>query len=229
MKRRLVIIAVLVASVLALFVKRNLIRDEKNSGLALWNSNEAYFFVGTSALGYRLRVLDYAIEPLRQYFDAPTPSTDNVSALAIIRVTPSAIERFEPGAHVFLSKVTPLSNGIYADCGARPCKWIGTEFQLISEAENKEIGGESRLTNDDFSNVEGWSRRRFWVWPVGDRRQPYAFSLILSDGTKLTVSGGNPVSIDVQRPGRPAENIWYHKQESRTVSFEDYERRFRRP
>ena len=229
MKRKLVIIAVLVAIVLALLVRVNIVKDEKSIGLALWNNDEAYFFVGTATLGYRARVIDYPLEFLRGYFHAPTPASDNASALAIIRVTPAGIERFEPGPHVFLSNVTPLSNRIYADCGAGPCIWTGTEFQSISQEEVKEIGGKSRLTRDDFSNVDGWSRRRFRSWPVEDHRQPYAFSLVLNDGTKLTVSGGSPVSIELQRPGRPVENVWYRKQDTRRVSLEEYERTFRRP
>ena len=229
MKRKLVIAAVLVAIALVLSIEVNFVKDESSSGLVLWNSNEAYFFVGTAALGYRFRIVDYALEPLRQYFHAPTPASDNTTALIIIRVTPAGLEHYEPRSSLSLSKVTPLSNAIYAHCGVGPCKWTGTEFQLISESEGKEIGGESQLMSDDFSNVNGWSRRRFWVWPVGHSFQPYAFSLSMKGGTKLTVSGGNPVAIDLQRPGRPVERVWYHKQENRMVSVERYERTFRRP
>jgi hypothetical protein len=228
MNRKLVIAAVLVAILLVLSIEINFVKDERCSGLVLWNSDEAYFFVGTAALGYRLRVLDYALEPVRQYFYAPTPATDNTSTLTVIRVTPAGLEHYEPRSSLSLSKVTPLSNGIYADCGAGPCKWTGTDFQLISEAERKEIGDKGQLTSDDFSNVDGWSRRRFWGSPVGQRLQPYAFSLSMKNGAKLTVSGGNPVAIDLQRPGRSAENVWYHKQETRMVSLEKYERTFRR-
>lgn len=228
MKRKLVIAAVLVAITLVLSIEVNFVKDESSSGLVLWKGDVAYFFLGTAALGYRFRVFDYALEPLRQYVRAPTPASDNTSALSIIRVTSAGLERYEPKSSLSLSRVTPLSNAIYADCGVGPCKWTGTEFHLVSEAEGKEIGGESQLTSDDFSNVNGWSRRRFWCWPVGYRLQPYAFSLTLKDGTKLTVSGGNPVAINLQRPGRPVENVWYHKQETRTVSLEKYELTFRR-
>lgn len=229
MKRKLVIAAVLAAIALVLSITVNFVKDESSSGLVLWNSDEAYFFLGTAALGYRFHVLDLGLELVRQYFYAPTPATDSSSTLTIIRITPAGLERYEPKSSLSLSRVTPLSNAIYADCGVGPCKWSGTEFQLISEAEDKEIGGKSQLTSDDFSNVNGWSRRRFWGSPAGDRIPPYAFSFSTKNGTKLTVSGGNPVAIDLQRPSRPVENVWYHKQETRMVSLEKYERTFRRP
>src|SRR5215470_16658403 len=106
MRRKLVIAAVLVAIALVLSIRVNFVKDEGSSGLVLWNGDEAYFLVGTAALGYRFTILDLALEPVRQYFYAPIPATDDTSALTVIRVMPARLEHYEPKSSLSLSKVT---------------------------------------------------------------------------------------------------------------------------
>ena len=230
MKRKLLIATLLATIVIVLFVRVNLVRYEESSGLLLWNDSEAYLLVSFSATGFRLSLLDYyALEPLKEYFYAPNPGTDQTGAFTIMRITPTGVESYEPKHHLALQNITPLADGIYAECGGRVCKLTGMDFREVSKEEEQKIGGENRLTRDDFSNVNGWSRRRFWGSPAREPGQPWAFSASLKDGTKLTVSGGNPLVIDLKREGQPPRRIWYQKQGIQKIRSAAYERIFRQP
>lgn len=229
MKKRVVIIIVLVTIAVMLLVRLHVIKYERSDGELLWNDDEAYLFMREATSGYRPTVLELVIEPLREYFYAPALPSENTSSFTVTRITPSGVEDSETIPPLHLARVTPLRGGIYAECLQSVCKWSGKEFQVISKEDADKIGGESRLTREDFSNVNGWSRHEIRSSLPGQNMPPYTFSAGLNHGTKLVVSGYNPVSIDLVRSGRPSDRIWYHKQETRIVSMSEYQRRFQQP
>ena len=228
MKRSLVIAVVLIASALMFFPKLDFVRYEPSHGVLLWRDGEAYLLIGDATAGFRLSVLEYILALVKEYFHAVQLPNDKTSSFAMMKITPSGVERYEDKM-TKLSRVTPVSEEIYAGCLQGICKWTGTQFETISKDEEKGIGGETRLTDEDFSNIDGWSRRRVWSSLKEQQIQPYNFSADLKDGTTLVVSGYNPVFIDLLRSGHSSERIWYNKAGTRMVSPSEYQRTFRHP
>lgn len=120
--------------------------------------------------------------------------------------------------------IAPLDDQIYAKCAGGLCVLSGMNFQLLPEQDGRKI--ESGLSREDFENPNGWSRKTIWPAHVGQKTTPYEFSISLSDGDKLLVRGGNPVTVDLLRPGRASERLWYHEQRTRRVSAAEYRQVF---
>jgi hypothetical protein len=204
------------------------IRADGGGGSVLWNGDEAYLFVYDCSDGFVLSILEYLTEPIREYFYAPAIPADSKCVLTVVRVTSSGVERhfqeFEGGIDHF----TPLGGRIYAHCPGGVCKWNGDKFELITEEEERNIGGYPPLSEEEFSNVNGWSRRWIRGTFVGQTTPPFEFSIGLNKGSTLLVKGSNPVSVDLQRSNTGSERIWYHEQRTRWVSRATYARVFGR-
>lgn len=192
LNRSLVAAVALIAATLLFLPKLNFIRYEPTNGVLLWREDEAYLLIGNGTTGFRLSVFDYMIEPLKEYFYATALPSDSTSSFTIMKITRLGVERYENTSQTSLSRVTPVSGEIYARCLQGICKWTGTQFEAISTNEVQRVGGESRLTNEDFSNVDGWSRRRIRSSLRTQEIRPYTFSADLNDGAKVVVSGYTP-------------------------------------
>jgi len=225
MKVRAAITVALAAFALLAFAKLHVLRDEGGGGYILWKGDEAYLFMDDRPLGYRVSMLGYLLEPLREYFNAPVPSDDDKWHLAIIRITPAGVERHDQEPEIGIAGFTPIFGDIYAHCPGGICKWTGSRFQLISEQEEQRIGGEGALKGE-FTAVNGWSKRGVRGSSIGDYASHYEFSINLDEQIKLLVRGGNPVSVDVLRPDRAPERVWYHEQRTRRVSAAEYRQVF---
>src|SRR5579864_6946109 len=143
LKRTVVIAGVLIAGTLMLLPKLNFIRYDRSNGELLWKDGEAYLLIGSAKTGFRVSVLDYMLEPVREYFYATALPSDRTSSFTIMRITPSGIERYDGTSRTYLSSVTPVSDEIYAGCLEGICKWTGTQFQAVSEDEARKMGEKS--------------------------------------------------------------------------------------
>ena len=223
-----VTIAIVLAAVVGLAVVRlRFIRDEGGGGSVLWRSDEAYLFLYDRPIGYRFSILSYLMEPIWEYFYAPAPPEDDAWNLSIIRITPAGAERHDQESSVPIRDFTPIDGGIYAHCPGGVCKWTGTGFQLLSDQEEQEMGGEGRLSKGEFAEANGWGARGIKEGSVGDKPDPYEFSIDLYDHVQVVVRGDNPVTVDVRRPGHASERTWYHEQRTRRVTKAEYEQIFR--
>jgi hypothetical protein len=226
-KVRVAVAVALVLIALMAFWKLHFIKDEGGQGEILWKDNEAYLFMSDAPIGYRLSIFGYVWEPVKEYFHAPALSSDDKLTITILLITPAGVERHDQQATLGFWDITPVHDEIYSHCPGGMCKWTGTEFRLISDQEEQKIDKESPLSKEDFSNIDGWSRRGVRSSWAGDHPQQYTFSVGIGDWAKLLVSGRNPVSIDLLKPGHASERVWYHEQRTRIVSAAEYNRMFR--
>lgn len=214
-------------TLLAVFVKLDFIRDEGGGGDVLWRKDEAYLFMYDRPIGYRLSILEYLLEPLKEHFYAPATSADDKWILTVLQVAPAGGERHVQESKVDISSFTPIDGEIYATCPGGVCKWTGTWFQLVSDGEQQKVGGEGGLINAEFSSVNGWSKRLIKATSAGERPDNYELSIKLDDQRRIFIKGGNPISVDFLRANQPPERVWYHEQRTRRVSAAEYEHVFR--
>ena len=226
MKAKGAITVVLAVIIFGSIVKLHFILDEGGGGYVLWKKDEAYLLMYDRPIGYRISILGYLLMPIREYFYAPAIPVDDKWALAVVRITPAETERYSQQSTVEIRNFTPIESEIYAHCPGGLCKWTGSEFHLISGQEEQEIGGEDHLSKREFANVSGWSKLGIKGTSVGDDPGQYELSINLDTRTTLQVRGGNPVSVDLLRPGRSPERVWYHEQRTRRVSSNEYEQVF---
>ena len=225
-RERAKVAIVLVVIALATFVKLHFTRDEGGGGYFLWKDDQAFLLMGSSPIGYRMSAVRYLVEPILEFFHGGVLSADEASILTIVRITPAGVERSEQESTVGFYDVTPVNGQIYARCAGGICALSGTKFQLLSEQDGDKVEGS--LSRTDFENLNGWSRRTIWPAHVGAKTTAYEFSISLSDGDKLLVRGGNPVSVDFLRQNLATERVWYHEQRTRRVSKAEYNRIFHR-
>jgi hypothetical protein len=225
LRKRATIAMVLVVIALTVFIKLDFIKDEGGGGYVLWKGDEAFLFMSDSPIGYRMSVLGYLVEPILEFLHGGALSADEISAFAVVRVTPTGVERSEQESSVGFYDITAIDDQIYAQCAGGICRLSGMRFELLSEQGEQKVEGS--LSRKDFESPNGWSRRTIWPAHVGQKTTPYEFSISLSDGDKLLVRGGNPVSVDLLRPNHAPERVWYHEQRTRKVSTAEYKQVFR--
>lgn len=115
------------------------------SGTALWNANEAYFFVEVSREGVHDRYIRYPWVLFREYVHAPEGNDDDLTYLVAIHVTSSGVEHhvlmFEDGGSIYPRKLTPLEGHIYAsNCEGLPSclyRWAGDHFEPATQEESR--------------------------------------------------------------------------------------------
>jgi hypothetical protein len=169
---------------------------------------------------------------LGEYLYAPRFPDDHRNFLTVIRVTPSEVERrvveFGEEAGTFPSNLTPFGEQIYAECpGVILCKWTGTDFKTATAEEQRDLDGIHRLDAGTDGEMNGWSKR-------GVRPAPHdQFAVEVGHQFTLSVKNGAvstreqpKISIDLARPGKASETIWYHDGTAGNISEMDYENRF---
>jgi hypothetical protein len=226
LKKKATFAVALIVVALAALVKFDFIKDEGGGGYFLWKNDQAFLFMFDRPIGYRLSVIRYLAEPILALFHAVAFSADDTSILTIVRITPAGTERSEQEPTVGFYDITPVDNQIYTRCPGGICELSGMRFQILSEKNEEKVEG--NLSRKDFEDINGWSRRSLIGTHVGEESAPYEFSISLSNGDKLLVRGGNPVSVDLLRQNRPSERVWYHEQHTRRVSRAEYDRIFHR-
>lgn len=222
----ILLLVMILGAVLALARSRfYLIRAGGGAGELLWRSGEAYLFMIDRSFGYRLTFSELLTEPMNEYFYAPTIPENDSYALTTIRVTSSGVERHVQKAAVGISSFTPIGDVIYGVCPGGICKWNGNQFELITSEEQQTMGGSARLINDwnEFTDVNAWSKRSIRAVGPGETRIHDQFSTHISKDSTLLVTEGNPTSVELQRPDRPRETLWYYKQGLSVVSEAKYQ------
>jgi hypothetical protein len=228
MKSKMLIVALLLVLgiVVALpLVKFHFIKSDGGGGYLLWKNDEAYLFLYDRPFGYRLSGVEWLMEPVKEFFYAPATPVDDASHLTIVRVTPSSVGRSMEESALNLNSFTPLGGTIYSTCPGGVCKWTGAQFELVSDEEERKMGGLKQLMLNDrteLTSTDGWSKRL--IRAVGPEEAPVhgQFSIGVGNQIKIFVTEGNPTSVDLQRPGKPDERIWYYKRGTSLVSEAKY-------
>jgi hypothetical protein len=226
-KKKKVIVAILLA--LATFmvlplVKFYLIKSDGGGGYLIWKNDEAYIFLYDGPVGYHLSCAAWLMEPINEFFHAPAPPENNAVFMTVLHVSPSGVERHLQGSPNG-TDITPIGDAIYSFCPGGVCKWEGNQFESISNEEELKMGGLKHLMMNDrseFTNADGWSKRL--IRSVGPEETPVhgQFSIEVGDQIKILVTEGNPSSVDLQRPGKSSERIWYYKRGTSMVSEAKY-------
>jgi hypothetical protein len=215
--------------ILFLFWQLHLVGDSAVNGVLLWNSDEAYMFVGWGRSGYHLTTFEYILSYIPASFGVLRTVDDNRLSTIVARITPTAIERYVTERNQedrgFLAYF-PRGNSIYAyDGGAALWKWAGTHFEKLSPEEQQKVDIDEKAlsSEEDYTNVNGWSLRHSPVWPP-----EFKIQLQGTPVTFLTKSknSGDELSIQLRLPSGASQTILHVKRRFHFVSKSDYDRAF---
>jgi hypothetical protein len=189
---------------------------ESSGGTALWNANEAYLFIGVDLIGHRVNGLRFPWFLVENFIAGPEDQDDRRIYLAVIRVTPSAVERHvlkldEREPWTGPDWYAPKRGRIYANYPALGglCSWAGDHFEPATQEERRGFNGIDGLTEKDFDS--GWYSRGFGVGPGYSR---LTLTVETPDSSGLSVNSAeaaawhSSLSINVLRPRHPPERIW---------------------
>jgi hypothetical protein len=213
-------ILILVA-IMTFFWHLHFVRKGGGGGTVLWNSETAYFFLYDCDDGFVFTVPEYLAEPIREYFRAPALPLNRKCVLSVLRVSQSRFERHdqELEEYVDFDFFTPIDDAIYAHGPGGMYKWNHGKFEELSKDEESRLGGEQSLWKlQEFTSVNGWSKRLIRGTSVGETPAAVKFSVEVNPQTTLLVKGGNPVSIDLQTAEKSSKRIWYHEQNTEWVT-----------
>lgn len=248
-KIAITILLIILAGVGAATVLRIYLIREDSGGDVLWNSNEAYLFIGVSRRGVHKSYLEYPWMIFKEYVGGVAIPDNEHGSVTVIHVVPSGVEQHivevadaSPGSGP--GEYTPFEGRIYANYPTLGglCRWAGDHFERATEEESKrlvsssfpDVKGRSNrvfgLTSGPLDNVGGWSKRGIGGGPAN------VFARFATNvGGQFTLSEkGEPVdhtrytavSIYIQRPGQAPERIWYLDGHPRRVTRAEYERIF---
>ncbi|SRR6266567_4520333 len=225
---------VLVLLVLTLgFFEFHIVGDSVQDGVLLWNSDEAYLFIGWGRSGYHFTGFEYLLAYVPAYFGVPRTVDDNRLSMVVFRITPTTVEKYVTEPYQmdrgFLAYV-PRDKTIYAyDGGAMLWKWAGTRFETVTPEEQRRLALDQKAfySKGDYTNLEGWSSRHsLATWPpkseIELQGKPVTFF------TKVKNSGAE-VSVDLQLSGGTPQRILRTKNAWHLVNTSEYERIFKKP
>jgi hypothetical protein len=211
-------------------------------GWLFWNSQKAYVFIGVNDRGYRLSCLGLVVEAVREIFPfgAAAP-TDKHFSLLVLEISSSSVQRYSMD-NFWLTSITPFDGSLYTANslpGGTVVKWAGDRFELATPEEKATLqlaGQHDRVPpGPSYDNVEGWSKRT-----VAGEIVSQSTTESTEKDSKVTLElGGQQLTfvmnsgfisreayVDLIRPGRPAERIWYLDEDSHRVTKADYDKIF---
>lgn len=214
---------VLVAGLVYAYPYRLYYLRDDSSGIMLWKTDQAYFFMKIARRGYHMSYAEYPWALLSERFGALPAPNDQRVFLVVINVSSSGTERHlgwvqndTPG---FPRSFTPVGQSVYTFCDGVLCKWAGDHFENATQKEQQDIGGAERLVSDGDVSVNGWTKREV----NGD------FSVTIGGQTVVklakTQHRGTP-TIELDQPGKPAQELWNDNGDPHRVSWWTYKRSF---
>jgi hypothetical protein len=225
-------LCLIVLVILFFFWQIHLVGDDAVNGVLLWNSEEAYLFVGWGRSGYHLTGFEYLLAYIPAFFRIPRTVDDNHFSTIVVRITPPGVESYVTERNQedspFLSYL-PRGNTIYAyDGGAALWKWAEAHFEKLSPEEQQKVDVDEKAlsSKEDYTNVIGWSLRHS---PTG---WPPEFEIQLQGKpvTFLTKSehSGEELSIELRLADGSSQRILLVKHPFHFVSKSEYDRTMKR-
>jgi hypothetical protein len=214
MKSRMRIISVLLLSAVVVLMlwPRHAIGETYLMSQMLWHDEEAFVFVNASRGGFEDSYFTWALSQLRLYGARPT----NSRRLGFVfRITPTSVEQYQHDGALPANLI--VADGYVFSYASR---WINGRFEPYEPRRIAEAF--SKQPPQEFSDVEGWSKRSFNVPSGGDTRtvdfqlsgKPARLILSRDDGTR---------SIDLERAGASPQRLLSAPEGVRWVSAEEYD------
>jgi hypothetical protein len=230
---------VLVLAVSALAWLRVYYVIDRFNGDLVWNSSDAYVFIGVVESGYTFSYSGYLGEVVREIFPFGASSPEEKHYYAVVlRITPETVQRytfdnFQYGGVFPVGKT--ISAGNYLD--ATRTKWSGTHFEPMTPTEEKEWRDGGRLipSGPAYDDIAGWSKRTVGGEVVResstDYTEKHAEATIELEGKplKFRMNSGfisHEAFIDLLRPGHAPERIWHLNENPERVNKATYKRIF---
>ncbi len=220
---------IVLASV-SLFHEFHGVGDSVTGGTLLWNSQEAYLFVGWGRAGYHFTGFEYVWSHIPAYFGVPRTVDDNCLSTIVVRIAPDGIQRVvaEPYKDFpgFLAYI-PNDGEIYAYDKGPLWKWTGARFEQASSEEQRKLALDEQMIatyESDGTNANGWSWRHFSAgWPS-------VFQINLQ-GKPVTLrttprDSGRDLTVKIELPGKAPETILRVQHDFHLVTKSEYERMF---
>lgn len=187
-------------------------------GELLWNADEADVFIDLGRLGYRLNGFTILFGTLKAFFWVSVPPDDKGQSGLVVRITPKGVDSFRVD-HSQVGIMTVFEGHPYRP----PWKWTGNAFEKATQDEQGRYAA-SQHPYGQFSNVDGWSRRCcVFASGLGERKQ-LQVKLGAEDVVVRFLATNDSKAIELERSGRPAQQIWSIDQRDRWVSYEEYQR-----
>ncbi|MFZ0277185.1 MAG: hypothetical protein WA254_04130 [Candidatus Sulfotelmatobacter sp.] len=239
--RRKIIVAVIVLglAVSALAWLRVYYVIDKSGGDLVWNSSDAYVFIGVVESGHTFSYLGFLGELVRELFPfgASEPEKKHYYAV-VLHITQEAVQRYTFD-NFWYGGVFPvgktISAGNYLD--ATRTKWSGTHFEPMTPAEEKEWreGAQMIPPGPAYDNIAGWSNRK-----AGGEVVRESSTHFIETNAEATIElGGKPLTlrmnsgfisheafIDLLRQGHAPERVWHLNENPERVNKATYEQIF---
>ena len=242
MARRKIIVAVIVLGLAAsalVWLRVYYVIDRSNGHL-VWNSSDAYVFIGVVESGYTFSYLGYLGEVVREIFPFGASSPEKKHYYAVVlHITSETVQRYSfdnfQSGNVFAVGKTISAGGFLNE--TTPMKWSGTHFEPMTSTEEKEWrdGGRVIPPGPAYDNIAGWSKRTVGGEVVRESSTDYAEK----DAEATIELGGKPFTfrmnsgfishepfIDLLRPGHAPERIWHLNENPERVNKATYEQIF---
>jgi hypothetical protein len=216
--------------ILFFFWELHLVGDSAVNGVLLWNSEQAYLFVGWGRSGYHLTGFEYLLAYIPAFFRVPRTVDDNRFSTIVARITPTGVEKYVTERNQedrgFLAYF-PFGNTIYAyDGGAALWKWAGTHFEKLSPEEQQEVDVDEKVlsSKEDYTNVNGWSLRHSSTgWPPEFEVQLQGKPVTFFPKSRHS---GEESSIDIRLSDGSTQKMLHVKRSFHLVSKSEYDRIF---
>jgi hypothetical protein len=226
----LIRVSVVAIFLLSVLIQLHFVSDHAGATV-FQRGSEAYLFLGGGHNGWHFPAALYPAIVAKEYFNAPTAPSDVDAKSLVIRISPDGTQRWtNPSANIAF--LTPFPDGFYALCpGSVLCKWTETGFRQATPEETQGIRVDDlRHGTLDNQLINGWTTHELKFSP-GDHFEvhlPENVTIRVADHT--TREFGRPdVTVDLLRPGQPAERIYQANASSRLVSASQYARLFPTP
>jgi len=226
----LVVVVLVLLGVCAMaYFNRYAVAWTDHAGQILWNADEAYLFIQVGRNGWRGSYLRYVVRLANNFlFQAGSPPTETRRAIQVFTLTSDGVEAY-PIPETGIGGLTNFAGNIYAREGGMLIRWTGRSFVRSTDEEDQRFRAATTKAGANFDNVNGWSgRSNVLNRAFGDTE----FKLVVG-GRQLSLIAhisSYPEqwkAIDIKRPGREPQRVWYQDQSGKYVSRKEYEAFFK--
>ena len=196
------------------------------AGDALWNGQEAYFFIYREADGYHVKWIGYPLMAFGERLGVIEQPDDRRGTMYVIRVTPSSVERhaleltdWRPGSGP--SMLTPIDGRIWTNFPTLGglCWWAGDHFEPATREELRGLDGINHLNNNYYRDRDGWSKDSVWPGQTVSFKLGEEIELSASDS-----EGRGSFLIEIRKQGGQPNAVFRLDGSSGLVTKSEYQR-----
>jgi hypothetical protein len=225
MKRTTVMVLLVLAAAIGAASVAKTYWVERGVGEAqlLWTADQGYLLVGTRDMGWRFSYLRFLGEVALAVVGTGTGPQDSKPVLMIFNITSTRVERYVLQDTEWSTAFSVFESRLRI---GRRWQFTGRQFERTTPEEERRLAQVMpRDQCGDYSDVGGWSRRRF-APGAGALTLPFHLS---GQPARLIVLGKSPLSvvtIDLQVNDRAPERLLWLDGRFRHATKADYVARF---